>query len=343
MFKRRWLNKDKAIFLQRLGRFLNQGYPFIVAIEMLSYQESPRGQSDIRIMLEYLKKGEAMHYVLKLLRFPSDVCGFIFFAEHHGDLSSGLIESGLLLQRREQSKRQLQQVLKYPIFLLWLVFLVTYIMMRYLYPQFQTLYRAMDIKLPWITRFFLFLNHYTTSLFFPLFFLFILFLFILYRFVKHTSPHKLLSFLVKIPILSKLIRIYMTYYLSIQLGSLLKVGMSVYTAFQVISEQTFMGFYQSEGKRVITLLKQGESLEKAFIHQPHYIKEFSYIIAHGQLNGLLGQELLDYSEMLLADLEAHIKRSIGIMQPILLSIVGGFTLLLFLSVLLPIFQMMNGF
>lgn len=343
MGKTKWANKEKAQFLDQLGQCLRQGYSLITAIELLSYHEKMKTRQLIKIMVDQLKQGEALHEVFLKAFFPKDICGFIYFSEQHGDLSLGLIEGGKMLKQREQAKLQLQHLMRYPLLLLWLSVILFYIMLKYLYPQFQVLYASMDIPLPLITRIFLSLNHLVFPYILPIIILLSLMISSVIYLLRHTSVIKLYHLLLRIPYFNTLLRVYLTYYLSLHLGSLLKVGMSISTAFNIMKNQSFMIFFKNEAERAVKSLLQGESLPQVFSENHFYTKDFPSILSHGQINGLLGKELFDFSQLLLKEMEDKLKNLLAFVQPLLLIFVGGFTLILFLSILLPVFQMINGF
>lgn len=71
-------------------------------------------------------------------------------------------------------------------------------------------------------------------------------------------------------------------------------------------------------------------------------KELSYVITHGQANGNLAIELGDYSDLIMEKMERKIKHMVVIIQPILFTCIGGIVVLMYLAMIMPMFQMMNS-
>lgn len=156
------------------------------------------------------------------------------------------------------------------------------------------------------------------------------------------SPDKKIFILLHIPILRIYTRLYLTHYFSFHFGSLLKTGMSINEALKTLAEQQLMTFFQHEAIKMQSDLKRGERLEQAIQSRPFYVKEFSHVIYNGQLNGMLGAALFDYSGLILRKMEEQTKTWLAVIQPMTLVFIGLLVSLLFLSIMLPVFNVMNG-
>lgn len=92
---------------------------------------------------------------------------------------------------------------------------------------------------------------------------------------------------------------------------------------------------------MIERLKAGESIETAICESPFYENDFSKVISHGQLSGRLDRELFTYSQFILQRLEHKTQKWTGILQPMIYGFVAAMILIVYLSMLLPMYQMMN--
>ncbi|MCY8114294.1 type II secretion system F family protein, partial [Bacillus spizizenii] len=85
----------------------------------------------------------------------------------------------------------------------------------------------------------------------------------------------------------------------------------------------------------------GESIETAICESPYYETDFSKVISHGQSGGRLDRELFTYSQFILQRLEHKAQKWTGILQPMIYGFVAAMILIVYLSMLLPMYQMMN--
>src|SRR5699024_5727332 len=157
----------------------------------------------------------------------------------------------------EAFKARFQKLIRYPIFLLWLVVVLVIFMMQYLFPQFRSLYESLQLDFPWFTRVFLTMTAYA-----PLFFIGCLVLVLmgcLYYFVRfrllHT--HAQYSCLLRIPVLHRFLPVIITQYFAIQLSCLTKGGLSIYESLSIFEEQEHLAFFQQQATDMKVALKNG--------------------------------------------------------------------------------------
>jgi competence protein ComGB len=96
------------------------------------------------------------------------------------------------------------------------------------------------------------------------------------------------------------------------------------------------------GLEIKQKLLTGENLESILACFPFFEKEFPMIIKHGQENGKLEQELLFFSEHCLLNMEERIEKSLKLIQPVLYLFIGFLVVSMYLAILLPMFQLLDG-
>ena len=89
-------------------------------------------------------------------------------------------------------------------------------------------------------------------------------------------------------------------------------------------------------------LLEGKQLEAIF-QQLHYFEKNLYIVmANGQKYGRLDAELFHYSRYLLEKIEERMSLIMRIIQPLLFSLIGLLVVSIYLSILLPMFSLLDG-
>ncbi|RYL92330.1 type II secretion system F family protein [Sporolactobacillus sp. THM7-4] len=340
-FRKRWSKKEQATFLINLGRCLSDGYPLKLALQMQQFHQRALIRRDLDLLMAELREGLSLHEVLLKLRFPDDLTSGIYFAEESGELARGLIESGEMLQRREEQKETLRKLLRYPILLLWVFAVMMFIIGRFLLPNFLKLYDSLSIDLPLITQLLLYITNHTGLMILTGLSLIMLFVFTLIGF-QRMPVEKRLKFLIRIPLAGSYTRLLVTHHFSFYLGSLLRSGLPVCKSLETLSEKGTTPFLRFEAGELQDALREGNPFEKVMSERPYYLPDLISVIHQGQLNGMLGQSLYRYSGMVLSKMEERTHTLISLCQPALLIFVGGLVLCLFASILLPIFHIVNG-
>jgi len=342
LLRNKWKLKDQAAFLNEVAQCLERGYSLSSAIHLQSYQQSTLIQNCIDKLLKELSQGRAISEVFAHNDFSKDVCSFLYFAEKKGDLASGFAEGGRLLRFREKQKQTLDSVLRYPLFLLWVFGVMVYVMINHLLPSFQEIYASLALKTPFMIKILLaFGGHFfVLSLFLILVCLFVFLLVIILQ--KKLSLQQKISLMLRFPFTAKPIQVYLTYLMSFHFGSLLQLGLSIHQALDLMIEQDYQPFIRSEAQQLSVELKEGIALTDSIANRSHYLQELAVVIHNGQAYGNLGVMLSDYSNLVLSRMDLGIRKRFAMIQPIFFVLFAGLIILLFLSIMLPIFHMIDS-
>ncbi|WP_257345785.1 competence type IV pilus assembly protein ComGB [Pseudalkalibacillus decolorationis] len=342
MRKREWNRMEQSKFLRELGMLLDKGYSVSNALVLLQLHYQTYPQYPVKDIMRELKSGAPLFEVLEGKKIPGDILGCLYFASEQGRLSFGLLEGSRILLKREQLKKMFLRTIRYPLTLLLILSAMMFFMLRFLIPQFTALFNSVDLSLPTVTVYLL-----TVLQMVPYLFYFVmsvgLLLLILYPFTfRKKSPHEQLMIALKVPLLSHYLRILVTQFFAFQFGHLLKSGLSVSQVLQLFENQNYVRLYQDEALLLKSDLRKGKALDEIFRDKHYFLPELAQVVSFGQSNGSLGDELTLYGEMLFSNLEERIQRSIYLIQPILFGAIGCLVLILFLSVMGPIFQLFQS-
>lgn len=338
----KWKKKEQAIFLLRLAELLKSGYHLSEALAFLHSQEKGKRKENIVQAIDMLAAGHSLYEALTFLKFNSQLLQYVYYAEHYGDLSQALQEGGDFWRKRNEDQDKLLKILLYPIMLLILIVAIGFLMQGLLLPKFESLHKDLNLAPSLFLQVVLLLS--TSSRYIPHF----LVILILCLFCWKVFYYNKLPFLIRkklilrIPLINQFIRMFDTYYFSYQLSSLLKGGLSINESMYLFSEQSEKLFYKELGKQIYQKLNDGNSLEQAFSHLPFFEEFFSEIVANGQKNGKLDQELYHYSRIILTMIEDKMTALVRLVQPLLFAFIGFIVVAIYLSVLLPMFSVIEG-
>ncbi|MFC0188283.1 competence type IV pilus assembly protein ComGB [Fictibacillus aquaticus] len=340
--KRSWSRQEQGEFLLKLGQLTSTGYPLIRAIELIQHRYKDKQKRSILRMMEQLKDGYAVHIVLSNSKFPQDVLAIIEFSNSNGNLSAALLNSGNLMLKKSHFQKRFASVMRYPLLLLFLTFWIAFIFVKFIFPQFQTLYASLQLQMPFMTRMAL-----SFLLYLPYVFIFtaaaavIVTAASLYFKKKMTATEKIMI-LLKIPILKKLLPLYTTHYFCLQIGELLKNGFSLADALFRMEGSGYMHFYSEEAGRLRWALTEGIPLYQAVEGLGYFTEEMPLLIKHSQDCGTLGDDLAAYGEWLFEALEERCTCIIQKIQPLLFAAIGAAVLFLFAAMFYPVLKIMEA-
>ncbi|MED4400919.1 competence type IV pilus assembly protein ComGB [Metabacillus fastidiosus] len=339
--KKSWKVKDQANFLKRLSDLLERGYTLNEGLTFLQLNETGTRKEELFICIQRLAKGDSLRAALTELQFHRDVLSYLYFAEQHGDLQFALKESSGMLMKKMIQMDKLMKLLRYPIFLLFTIIIILSIVNTVIMPQFQQLFGTMNIEPSFFSVFLLTVFDLFKWLFFILlFFILCLGLYYFFDFKKKQADDQM-SILLNIPIFNKLLRMFNSYFFAVQLSNLLRGGLSIFESLTIFKKQNMLPFFKMEAAFIIEQLRKGERLESIMEENHFYERELGHVILHGQANGQLARELYTYSQFIIDQLEAKILKMITVIQPTIYILVGLVILFVYLSMLLPMYEMIE--
>ncbi|WP_210365917.1 competence type IV pilus assembly protein ComGB [Bacillus sp. REN3] len=338
----KWPAEEQARFLKRTGELLSRGYPLAEAFESLSFYLEKKRKEDIKNSLRNLREGYPLHLILGKLGFKKELVSYVYFAEQHGSLAKAVIEGSEMVLRRNSDYQRLKRLGTYPLFLVILTGVLFYFIQQILLPKFTALFNDMDLAPNIFIRFI----NASSSLLPVLSSLIVAAAIICYAFYiavfKNIPPVKQRILLTKIPVVGKLMKLYYTHYFSSQLSYLFAGGLSVFGALKIFEENLQDDFSAELGKDLIMKLLKGQDFDEAILDYTLFEAELPRIVRHGQKNGKLDQELYFYSRHCLNQLEERTEKMMKVIQPLLYSFIGLLIISLYLAILLPMFQLIQG-
>lgn len=336
-------NIEQAKFLKCIGELLDRGYSMAEAVQSSRYYMPDRRLEDINACYGSLKGGESFFENLVRFNFDYQVISFVYFAERHGGFASAFQDASRMIQNKQDTIRKLKKILTYPLFLLCFTFVLFFFVQSILIPKFNSIFLTMNINKNFFLLFLQFIGHIIPFLLVFLFLCFISALLYYYFSFRKLDVINQINVLASIPMIGIFVRRYFSYLLSVQLSYLLSSGFSIYECMQFFLENKEQKLYSKIGEITISQLKKGVRLEQAFASFDFLEKELLQIIQHGQENGKLDQEFYYFGNYCLTQIEENLQKTLKVLQPTLYTAVGILIISIYLSVLMPMFQLLDGF
>ncbi|OMP67686.1 competence type IV pilus assembly protein ComGB [Domibacillus epiphyticus] len=334
--------KNGADFIYRLGEMMKKGFTIGESIDFLMMNIPGLNRKQMEHVRQILQTGTPLHEILQTLHVPSLICLQVYFSEKHGNVQDTLLHAGLQWKKSEQSKEKLLKLLQYPLFLLFLLVILLTVLNTFVLPQFHDLHASMGYRpagLILVLLFFLEWAPPLTLLLIPGVIGVSMFLYGRYRML---SPKKRADMLSRIPYVRIFFQLFFTRLFARESAQLLNSGFAVNEMLEVFERQTIYPMLTAASTMIDERLMNGESLQESIKQIPWFDHKLSVLIGHGGANGRLGEELLIYAEFCDELVEEKIKKLTGIIQPAVFLFIGTVVMAVYLSVMLPMFEMIGS-
>lgn len=334
--------KEKIDFISTLQILLQSGIP---AVESLMFMEQEAAKKKIREMSKVLKTQimAGSTFADTLARYPQ-VFGYIFIGlskagEEAGELEKTLGRINELLTKQDNIKSKVIGTLMYPMFVIVLAFLVTLIMLIFVFPAFKGMFEQQDKKLPLITEMMINAGDYLKEYWYTIPLFIIAFVALCIVVVRWEPAKKVLDkFVLKIPLLNNLV-LYSNY------SNFLSVLSVSYDAGIPIIDCLHLGIItltntdlREKMSGAIVKVQQGLQVSQALKTTKVVPKMLLFMISTGEQSGRLGDMLQKGVNFLDKTLDGIIDTVTKMIEPIMLLVIGSIVLVMALALYLPLFQ-----
>lgn len=343
LFQRGISSTELSLITRQLATLVQAALPLEESLAAVANQsEKPR----IRTMMYAIRSKVMEGHTLAagLAEFPRVFsqlfCATIEAGEKSGHLDTVLERLADYTENRQEMQSKVSQAMIYPSFLTGFAILIVGFLMAYVVPQVVAVFDDIGEELPGLTQTLIsisdFVVNYGVYVFFILAALVISLKVLLQQPAHQERYHRLL---LKLPLIQKLVRglntALFTRTFSILSGSGVAVLESMTISAQVVVNLPLRNAILTAAERVREGGSISKSLEASRLFPPITLQ----LIASGENSGKLEEMLSRASNQLEREQVTLIAFIVGIMEPVIISVMGLIVLLIVLGILLPIFDL----
>src|SRR6202012_625479 len=148
-------NKDIAVFARQLATMMAAGIPMVQAFEIIGNgHEKPAMQKLVLDIKNPVEGGSTLHEALAKhpLYFDDLFVNLVEAGEHAGALETLLDKIATYKEKTEALKKKIKKALFYPIAVLVVAVIVSVILLIFVIPQFESLFKGFGADLPAFTQ-----------------------------------------------------------------------------------------------------------------------------------------------------------------------------------------------
>lgn len=318
---------------------MKEGYLLPTAMALLLPMHTQKLDEALLGITSILKGGGNAAEILKFLGFKDPVLFPVEIAEHHGRLADSIESISKSFARTERVQKKLRGILIYPLSLLFftsglfLFFRTNYV------PNLTALMDSLQnggesggvpaylLNLP--------------DVFIGAFALIGAVSAIYWRLAIKRPPPQQIRWLLRVPLLRNYMRLYWSHLLSRELGTLLHSGISLQESLHLLQNQNYHTIIRFMAKTCHEEVITGHPLSTALSHHAFTSDDMPAFVAHGEMAGFLGKELILYSEVLMERIEQQTQGLLRIIQPAFFVIIAVCIVGAYLAILLPMYNLIH--
>lgn len=334
-------NEALAQLTRQLATLLRGGLPLDAALNALAAQRARHSQVLLGVRAR-VQEGYSFAEALGASRrsFPELLVATVGAGERIGRLEEVLERLAEHFEKRQALRQQVRAALAYPMVLTVFSLAIVSLMLVYVVPQVTPVFVDSGVELPLLTRVLIAVSDFARAWGWLALLAAAAGCGLLARALRLPAARlKLHRLLLRTPLFGALSRELNSARLMQSLSTLTDAGVSVWESLRVAARMlTNLPMRQAamDAAREVSEGKPAaEALDRSGLFPPLCIQ----LIASGEASGELHQLLGRAAETQERDLSARINTLTSLLQPVLIMLVGGFVLLIVLSILMPIFEM----
>ncbi len=338
-------DRDFIMFNQEFQALVKAGYPVLRSMEIISGRTRNTGLQEVLRKVEAeIRQGKALSEAFAPFenRFTKIYTAALMAGEQSGNLPDTLGQYIQYARTIARTKSRIRSALIYPIMLLLFSFGLVAILINFVLPNFSTFYQDFDAQLPFATVFLIGLSKFIRGNW-PVWILLTGGLILGYIQMRRREKSMLWIERQKLKIpLGKLIWVESGVSLYCRtLSLILNAGIPVLTGLPLAIHAIPNKYLASRAAEIPDHIRNGEALSEAMAQAGFFPQLALDMVRIGETSGNLGGMLREASEVFDERIQSKIDTFVGLIEPVMIIVMGLLVAGMLLAVYMPIFNIIK--
>lgn len=335
--------KDLVIFTRMFATMIDAGLPLVQCLEILSsQQENPAFQRILKQVKTDVEGGNTFSDSLEKHKEVFDVlfCNLVRAGEIGGILDSILGRIAAYIEKNSKLKRQVKSALTYPIGVMSIAVAVIGIMMVFVIPTFETMFKEFGGRLPDLTQLVIDASHFIVG---NLVFILGGIFGSVYSFKKWSKTQQgvvaIDRFLLRAPVIGDTMRKIAVARFTRTLGTLLSSGVPILDAMEIVAKSAGNWVVEQAVMAARAKIAEGKNMAEPLGETGVFPSMVIQMIGVGEQTGALDTMLNKIADFYEDEVDVAVGNMTALIEPIMMVFIGGSVGTMIIAMYLPIFTM----
>ncbi|WP_394751912.1 type II secretion system F family protein [Crenothrix sp.] len=335
---------DIAIFSRQLATMLGAGVPLVQSFDIVAKgHENPSMQNMLLDVKADIEAGSTLTEAMskKPLYFDELFCNLVRAGEHAGILETLLDKIATYKEKTESMKKKIKKALTYPIAVLVVAFVVTVILLVFVVPVFEDLFKSFGADLPAFTRMVINMSEWMQAWWWVVIAVIGATVYTFGYFKKRSREfnHVLDRTLLRIPVVGMILNKSAVARFARTLSTMSAAGVPLVDALESVAGACGNIIYSDAVLKMREEVATGQRLQFAMQQTtlfPHMVQQ---MVAIGEESGSIDSMLAKVADFYEEDVDNLIDNLSSLMEPLIMVVLGVLVGGLIIAMYLPIFKM----
>jgi len=342
-FGKKISSDDLVVFSRQLATMVNSGIPLVQSLDILGEQmENKEFRHIILTLRDDIQTGLSLSSAFSKHPkvFSELYISMVKAGETSGMLDEILDRLAILLEKTNNLKKKISAAMVYPMVVFSMAVIITSGLLIFVIPKFREIFGMLGNQLPLPTVILLAISDNFIKVIPALIVLIVILAFLFGRYVKTTKGrYNVDSLQLKIPVFGKMIQMVAVSRFSRTLSTLVKSGVSILTALEIVAKTTGNKVIELALDKVRANIREGKTiaapLAEAKVFPPMVVR----MISVGEQSGELEKMLSKISDFYDEQVDIAVSGLSSVIEPIIIVFLGGVVGSIVLAIFLPILKM----
>jgi len=336
--------EDISSFSRQLATMMAAGIPMVQSFEIVGNgHEKPAMQKLILDIKSSVESGSTLRDSLAKhpLYFDDLFVNLVEAGEHAGALENLLDKIATYKEKTEALKKKIKKALFYPAAVLVVAVIVTVILLIFVIPQFESLFKGFGADLPAFTQMVVNLSRYVQHQGWWMLMVTIGVGYAFFYFKKRSRPMQrgLDRMMLKFPIIGPILVKSAIARFSRTLATMFAAGVPLVEAMQSVAGATGNIVYEEATLRMKDEVATGQRLQRAMENTGLFPNMVVQMIAVGEESGALDSMSAKVAEFYEAEVDNAVDSMSSLLEPMIMAILGILVGGMVMAMYLPIFKL----
>jgi len=334
---------EMVMLMRQLYALTRAAVPIIRTLKVVGDgTKNPRLKKALYDVVGSIESGQSLAVAMNRhpLIFPTLMIYLITVGENTGSLEEIFRQLSVHFERELDMKRKAVMVLRYPMFVIFAILIAVMVINIFVIPAFAAFFKSFGAELPIYTRLLISMSDIMVS-YWHIFLIGLAFIFFATRAYLRTYKGRLKwdKWKLRLPVFGRILEETMLARFARTFALCQRTGVPLLESVHLIANATD-NFYVSE--KVLEMRKgieRGETLTVSATNTRMFKPLILQMIAIGEESGEIDRLLDEVANTYEDDVDYSVKKLADAIEPILITIIGGFVLILALGVYLPMWNL----
>jgi type IV pilus assembly protein PilC len=336
--------EDIAIFARQLATMLTAGIPMVQAFEIIGVgHDKPAMQKLVLAIKSDIETGNALNQALAKhpLYFDDLFVNLVEAGEHAGALETVLEKIATYKEKTEALKKKIKKALFYPAAVLAVAVIVTVILLIFVIPQFESLFKGFGADLPAFTQLVIAMSRWMQDNGWALLLVLIAAAFTFgYFYRRSRAMRQFIDRLsLQVPVIGPILKKAAIARYARTLATMFGAGVPLVEAMKSVAGATGNIVYQDAVMKMRDEISTGMRMQRAMENTGLFPNMVVQMIAVGEESGSLDEMASKVADFYEADVDAAVDALSSLLEPLIMVILGVVVGGLVIAMYLPIFKL----